>query len=86
MDAGDRLDGDLPGADPRRGYHAAAAAAPGALDALRAVSYGPSPALAMAATASAACSPHGRDLAVASGQDSGLDPSLVDACHKVIAP
>ena len=29
---------------------------------------------------------HGWDLAVASGQNSALDPSLVDACHKVIAP
>ncbi len=29
---------------------------------------------------------HGWDLAVASGQDTTLDPTLVDACHKVVTP
>lgn len=91
-DVGDRLDGDLLGADPRRAYDdsataaAAAFAAPGALEAPCAVSYGPVPGSVYAGHRFLDVLIHGWDLAVASGQGTTLDPRLVDACHEVIAP
>jgi uncharacterized protein (TIGR03086 family) len=92
QDVGDRLDGDLLGADPQRAYDAsataavAAFAAPGALEAPCAVSYGPVPGAVYAGHRFLDVLIHGWDLAVASGQDTTLDPLLVDACHEVVAP
>src|SRR5438874_1317271 len=89
---GDRLDGDVLGADPAKAYAASAEAAaaafrrPGALDAPCAVSYGPVPGSVYAGHRFIDVLIHGWDLAVATGQDSHLDPELVDACAAVIAP
>ncbi len=91
-DVGDRLDGDLLGADPRRAYDASAAAAAaafgaaGALEARCAVSYGPVPGSVYAGHRFLDVLIHGWDLAVASGQDTTLDPILVDACTDVVTP
>lgn len=91
-DVGDRLDGDLLGADPRRAYDtsaaaaAAAFAAPGALEAPCAVSYGPVAGSVYAGHRFLDVLIHGWDLAIASGQDTTLDPALVDACHDIVAP
>ncbi len=89
---GDRLDGDVLGADPVAAYDASADAAadvfaaPGALDAPCAVSYGPVPGSVYAGHRFLDVLIHGWDLAVASGQDATLDPDLVDACWEVVAP
>src|SRR5258706_5477722 len=91
-DVGDRLAGDLLGDDPRRAYDTSAAAAatafaaPGALEAHCAVSYGPVPGSVYAGRRFLDVLIHRWDLAVASGQDTTLDPTLVDACHKVVTP
>lgn len=90
-DVGDRLDGDLLGADPRRAHDASAAAAaaafgaPGALEAPCTVSYGPVPGSVYAGHRFLDVLIHGWDLAVASGQDTTLDPILVDACDGMVA-
>jgi uncharacterized protein (TIGR03086 family) len=90
-DVGDRLDGDLLGADPRRAYDesataaAAAFAAAGALEA-PCVSYGPVPGSVYAGHRFIEVFIHGWDLAVATGQDTTLDPVLVEACHGVVEP
>ena len=89
---GDRLDGDMLGADPAAAYAASAAAAaavfrrPGALDAPSAVSYGPVPGSVYAGHRFIDVFVHGWDLAVATGQDSHLDPGLMEACRAVIEP
>lgn len=89
---GDRLDGDVLGADPIQAYDesvGAAAdvfAAKGALEAPCAVSYGPVPGSVYAGHRFLDVLIHGWDLAVATGQDARLDPELVDACAAVIAP
>jgi uncharacterized protein (TIGR03086 family) len=89
---GDRLDGDLLGADPAASYTASADAAaaafrrPGALDAPCAVSYGPVPGAVYAGHRFLDVFVHGWDLAVATGQDPGLDPALMRACQEVIEP
>jgi uncharacterized protein (TIGR03086 family) len=89
---GDRLDGDVLGADPAASYATSAAAAaatfrrPGALDAPCAVSYGPVPGSVYAGHRLLDVFVHGWDLAVATGQDPDLDPGLVRACREVIEP
>jgi uncharacterized protein (TIGR03086 family) len=89
---GTRLDGDLLGGDPAAAYAESAAAAaavfrrPGALDAPCAVSYGPVPGSVYAGHRFLDVLVHGWDLAVATGQDSALDPKLVDACRQIIEP
>ena len=89
---GDRLDGDVLGADPAAAYAASAAAAaatfrrPGALDAPCAVSYGPVPGSVYAGHRFLDVYVHGWDLAVATGQDTELDPRLMKACREVIEP
>ena len=89
---GDRLDGDVLGADPAAAYTASADAAaavfrrPGALDAPCAVSYGPVPGSVYAGHRFVDVFVHGWDLAVATGQDPGLDPALMEACRQVIEP
>jgi uncharacterized protein (TIGR03086 family) len=89
---GDRLDGDVLGADPAKAYAASAEAAaaafrrPGALDAPCAVSYGPVPGSVYAGHRFIDVLIHGWDLAVATGQDATLDPTLVEACRQVLEP
>jgi uncharacterized protein (TIGR03086 family) len=89
---GARFDGDLLGADPAAAYAASAAAAaaafrrPGALDAPCAVSYGPVPGSVYAGHRLIDVLIHGWDLAVATGQDTTLDASLVAACHEILEP
>ena len=91
-DVGDRLDGDMLGADPAASYAASAAAAaatfrrPGAMDAPCAVSYGPVPGSVYAGHRFLDVFVHGWDLAVATGQDPDLDPALMRACREVIEP
>jgi uncharacterized protein (TIGR03086 family) len=91
-DVGDRLDGDVLGADPVGSYDASAKAAatafraPGAMDAPCAVSYGPVPGSVYAGHRFLDVFIHGWDLAVATGQDTALDAGLMQACHDVIEP
>lgn len=91
-EVGDRLDGDVLGADPAGTYQASAEAAasafeaPGALDAPCAVSYGPVPGSVYAGHRFVDVLIHGWDLATATGQDTRLDPELVDGCWAVLAP
>ena len=91
-EVGDALDGDLLGEAPLDAYDrssaaaAAAFAAPGALDAPCAVSYGPVPGAVYAGHRFIDVLIHGWDLAVATGQDRALDPDLVAACAEVVAP
>jgi uncharacterized protein (TIGR03086 family) len=89
---GSRLDGDLLGDDPAAAYAASASAAaaafrqPGALDAPCAVSYGPVPGSVYAGHRFLDVLVHGWDLAAATGQDSTLDPDLMEACREIIEP
>ena len=91
-DVGGRLDGDVLGADPGVAYASSAALAaatfrrPGALDAPCAVSYGPVPGSVYAGHRFVDVYVHGWDLAVATGQDAELDPSLMKACREIIEP
>ena len=89
---GSRLDGDLLGDDPAAAYAASASAAaavfrrPGALDAPCAVSYGPVPGSVYAGHRLLDVLVHGWDLAVGTGQDSALDPELMEAAQQIIEP
>jgi uncharacterized protein (TIGR03086 family) len=89
---GDRLDGDVLGPDPAGSYDTSAAAAaaafrrPGALDAPCAVSYGPVPGSVYAGHRFVDVFIHGWDLAAATGQDTTLDPALMEACREVMEP
>ena len=89
---GDRLDGDLLGTNPAAAYTASADAAaavfrkPGAMDAPCAVSYGPVPGSVYAGHRFIDVFVHGWDLAVATGQDTALDPALMQACREVVEP
>jgi uncharacterized protein (TIGR03086 family) len=91
-DVGDRLDGDVLGNDPLAAYeHSAnragdAFAAPGALDAPCAVSYGPVTGSIYAGHRFLDVLIHGWDLATATGQEATLDPVLVEGCWVVIEP
>jgi uncharacterized protein (TIGR03086 family) len=91
-EVGDRLDGDLLGADPIGSYRdsamAAAAAfeASGAMDAPCAVSYGPVPGWVYAGHRLVDVLVHGWDLAVATGQATTLAPDLVDVCLGIVLP
>ncbi len=91
-EVGDRLDGDVLGSDPTVAYDASAAAAaaafaaPGALEAPCAVSYGPVPGAVYAEHRFIDVAVHGWDLAVATGQDPTLEPGLVDACLAFVEP
>jgi uncharacterized protein (TIGR03086 family) len=87
---GDRLDGDLLGDDALAAYDKSAKAAaatfeaPGALDAPCAVSYGPVPGSVYAGHRFIDVLIHGWDLAVATDQDTTLDPDLVDAASDIL--
>jgi len=65
---------------------AAAFDAPGALNRPCAVSYGPVPGSVYAGHRFLDVLIHGWDLAVATGQDTHLDPALVEACWDEIQP
>jgi uncharacterized protein (TIGR03086 family) len=91
-EVGDRLDGDVLGTDPLRVYDdsslvaAAVFRAPGAMDAPCAVSYGPVPGSVYCGHRFLDVLIHGWDVARSTGQDTALDPELVDACFAVIDP
>jgi len=59
---------------------------PGAMDAPCAVSYGPVPGSVYAGHRFIDVFVHGWDLAVATGQDTALDPALMQACREVVEP
>lgn len=87
-EVGDRFDADLLGADPVGAYAASAQAAgaafgrPGALDAPCAVSYGPVPGSVYAGHRFFDVFIHGWDLTAATGQDTRLDPALMQPARK----
>ena len=89
---GDRLDGDVLGTDPLRAYDdsalvaAAVFRAPGAMEAPCAVSYGPVPGEIYCGHRFLDVFIHGWDLATATGQDTALDPDLMEACRQIIEP
>jgi uncharacterized protein (TIGR03086 family) len=91
-DVGDRLDGDVLGDDPAAAYDrsadvaAAAFAEPGAMEKPAAVSYGPVPGEVYARHRFFDVFVHGWDLAKGTGQDTTLDPELLDACRQAIEP
>ncbi|MHB8463416.1 MAG: TIGR03086 family metal-binding protein [Acidimicrobiales bacterium] len=91
-EVGDRLDGDVIGTDLVGTYEASASAAaaafeaPGALEAPCAVSYGPVPGEIYAGHRFLDVFVHGWDLLVATGQETTLDPALVEACIEVVVP
>jgi uncharacterized protein (TIGR03086 family) len=91
-EVGDRFDGDVLGDDPTGAYDESARAAseafraPGAMDAACAVSYGPVMGEVYAGHRFIDVLIHGWDVAKATGQDTTLDPELVEACWTVIEP
>jgi uncharacterized protein (TIGR03086 family) len=91
-DVGDRLDGDVLGTDPLRTYDdsslvaAAVFRAPGAMEKPCAVSYGPVPGSVYCGHRFLDVLIHGWDVATSTGQDTTLDPELVEACFAVIEP
>jgi uncharacterized protein (TIGR03086 family) len=91
-EVGDRLDGDTLGDDPAAAYRAsaelAAAAfnAAGAMEAPCAVSYGPVPGSVYCGHRILDLTIHGWDLAKATGQDTTLDPELVEAVTAIVTP
>jgi uncharacterized protein (TIGR03086 family) len=91
-EVGDRLDGDVLGADPLAEYDDSAAAAaavfrrPGALAAPAAVSYGPVPGEIYCGHRLIDVLVHGWDVAVGTDQDRTLAPALVEACLSVVEP
>jgi uncharacterized protein (TIGR03086 family) len=91
-DVGDRLDGDILGDDPTAAYDESARAAseafhaPGAMEAPCAVSYGPVPGEVYLGHRFIDVVVHGWDVAKGTGQDTTLDPELVEACWTVIEP
>ena len=82
----------IPGEDPLAAYDAsareanAAFRAPGAMEAPCAVSYGPVPGEVYLGHRFIDVLIHGWDVAKATGQDTKLDPELVEACWAVIEP
>ena len=91
-EVGDRLDGDLLGTDPLAAYDASAAQAaeafraPGALERMVAVSYGPVPGSVYCGHRFLDVLIHGWDLAESTGQDTNLPADLVEACWEVVTP
>jgi uncharacterized protein (TIGR03086 family) len=91
-EVGDRLDGDVLGDDPAAEYDASAIAAaaafrtPGAMDAPALVSYGPVPGAVYCGHRFMDVLVHGWDVASSTGQDTTLDPALVEACWAVVEP
>src|SRR6476659_8136877 len=91
-EVGSRLDGDVLGQDPTAAYRESGQAAvavfavPGALEAPCAVSYGPVPGEVYCGHRFIDVLIHGWDLASSTGQDTTLEPELVEACFEVIEP
>ena len=91
-EVGDRLDGDILGDDPKDAYDRSAAVAAaafsesGAMERPAAVSYGPVPGEVYARHRFFDVFVHGWDLAKGTGQDTALDPELLDACRQAIEP
>ena len=91
-DVGDRLDGDILGDDPTAAYDESARAAseafhaPGAMEAPCAVSYGPVPGEVYLGHRFIDVVVHGWDVAKGTGQDTTLDPELVQASRAAIEP
>jgi uncharacterized protein (TIGR03086 family) len=91
-EVGTALDGDVLGTDPARAYDDSALVAaavfrePGAMDRPCAVSYGPVPGSVYCGHRLIDVFIHGWDIAKSTGQDTTLDPVLVDACWAVIEP
>jgi uncharacterized protein (TIGR03086 family) len=91
-EVGDRLDGDVLGDDPVAVYDDSAARAaavfrrPGALDRPCAVSYGPVPGSVYCGHRFLDVLVHGWDIAKSTGQDTTLDPRLVEALWSVLEP
>jgi uncharacterized protein (TIGR03086 family) len=91
-EVGDRLDGDVLGGDPLAAYDASASVAaasfrePGAMERPVAVSYGPVPGEVYCGHRFIDVLVHGWDLAASTGQDTTLDPELVEACWEVLEP
>jgi uncharacterized protein (TIGR03086 family) len=91
-EVGERYDGDVVGEDPSAAYDASARIAgdafaqSGAMEAPVAVSYGPVPGEVYAGHRFIDVLIHGWDLAVATGQDSTLDPELVETCWEIVRP
>lgn len=91
-EVGDRLDGDVLGDDPSAVWKESAVVAsevfsrPGALELPAAVSYGPVPNEVYLGHRVLDVLVHGWDLASATGQDTVLDPELVEACWIVVEP
>jgi len=91
-DVGDRLEGDLLGADFVSAYHRSAAEAAaafrrkGAMEAPCAVSYGPVPGEVYCGHRLIEALVHGWDLAVATGSQTALPGDLVEACLAVVEP
>jgi uncharacterized protein (TIGR03086 family) len=91
-EVGDGLDGDVLGADPAVAFRhtatvaAEAFAAPGAMDAPCAVSYGPVPGSVYCGHRLLDVLVHGWDVAASTGQDTALPGDVVEACWAVLAP
>jgi uncharacterized protein (TIGR03086 family) len=91
-EVGDRLDGDLLADDPLAVYDtsaaeaAAAFRAPGAMERMVAVSYGPVPGAVYCGHRFLDVLIHGWDLAKSTGQDTTLPNDLVEACWEVVTP
>lgn len=91
-EVGERLDGDVLGDDPEGAYDASARAAadtfntPGVMEKPCAVSYGPVPGEVYAGHRLIDVLVHGWDLARSTGQDTTLDPELVEGCWRVLEP
>jgi uncharacterized protein (TIGR03086 family) len=91
-EVGDELEGDQLGDDPTSAYARSADAAsrgfqaPGAMAQPVPVSYGPVPGEVYAGHRFIDVLIHGWDLAKGTGQDSVLEPELVEACWAVVEP
>jgi uncharacterized protein (TIGR03086 family) len=89
---GDRLDGDVLGADATAAFDASAEVAaavfrePGAMERPCAVSYGPVPGEVYCGHRLIDVLVHGWDVAKGTGQDPTLPPHLVLACLEVVEP
>lgn len=86
---GDTLDGDLTGSNPAEAYRASvetatsAVTAPGAMEATCHLSFGDHTGADYAGQLFLDLLIHGWDIAQATGQDTSLDPDLVDACMPI---
>jgi uncharacterized protein (TIGR03086 family) len=91
-EVGNRLDGDVLGDDPLGAYDASAKIAgdafraPGVMERPCAVSYGPVPGEVYGGHRFIDVLIHGWDVAKSTGQDTTLEPELVEACWEVVEP